>query len=242
MEKFSKVALVTGGSKGIGKACVQKLAEDGFKVIIHYRSGEQEAKELAESIPEASTIHADLSEQQSTLDMMKEIKSAHGRLDVLVNNAGVCIDQLLMLAKEDSFDTMFNTNIKSNFLLCKAASRLMLKKKWGRIINITSVVGHMGNPGQSLYSSTKGALTSFTKSIASELASVGITCNCVAPGFIQTAMTGKLNDEQKEKLMEKIPMKRMGVPEDIANSVSFLASDAASYVTGTTIHVNGGMY
>ncbi len=242
MNDTKKIALVTGGSKGIGRACVTELSKRGFKVLIHYRSGKEDALSLAGSLPDADTFGADLSSPEATQNMMKEIKSKYGRLDVLVNNAGVCVDQLVMLAKEDAFDKMFSTNMKSIFLMSKAASRLMLKQKWGRIVNITSVVGHMGNPGQSLYSSTKGAVTAFTKSIASELASVGITCNCVAPGFIKTAMTDKLNDEQKTGLMEKIPMKRMGTPEDIASAVGFLVSDSAAYISGTTIHVNGGMY
>ena len=242
MNDSRRIALITGGSKGIGKACVTQLSEQGFKVLIHYRSGKDEAEALAASLPEAETFGADLSDPEAAQSMMKDIKAKHGRLDVLVNNAGVCVDQLVMLAKEDAFDKMFSTNMKSIFVMSKFASRLMLKQKWGRIVNITSVVGHMGNPGQSLYSSTKGAVTAFTKSIASELASVGITCNCIAPGFIKTAMTDKLNDEQKAGLMERIPMKRMGTPEDIASAVGFLVSDSAAYISGTTIHVNGGMY
>jgi 3-oxoacyl-[acyl-carrier protein] reductase len=173
---------------------------------------------------------------------MKNIKASFGGLYAVVNNAGMTLDKLLMLTKADDFDRIFNVNMKPVFLLSKLASKMMLKKREGRIINISSVVGFKGNPGQSLYTATKGAITSFTKSVAAELAGAGITVNSVAPGFIKTAMTDQLNEQQQEAILSQIPMKKVGEPSDIANAVEFLLSEKASYITGTTIHVNGGMF
>lgn len=237
-----RIALVTGASRGIGAACAKRLDQDGFKVIVHYRSGEEEATQLASQLNNAVTMQADLGDPDSCAELVKRIKSECGGLDVLVNNAGMCIDQVLMFAKPDDFEKLFQVNVRSIFLLSKLGGKLMVRKKKGRIINLTSVVGFTGNGGQSMYASTKAAIVGFTKSIASELAGFGITCNCIAPGFIDTDMTKKLDDDTREKILESVPMKRLGNPEDIANAVAFLASDDAAYITGSTVHVNGGMY
>ncbi|RZA17296.1 MAG: SDR family oxidoreductase, partial [Proteobacteria bacterium] len=174
--------------------------------------------------------------------LAKSVKEAFGRIDVLVNNAGMSIDQLITFAKPGDFDQILNVNLKSVFNLTKAVSRFMIKQKSGSIINLTSVVGHTGNGGQSMYAASKGAITAFTKSIAVDLAGFGIRANCVAPGFIKTDMTESLSDEVKDAISAKIPLKRLGSAEEVANCVAFLASSEASYITGSTLHVNGGMY
>ncbi len=242
MNMEQKVALVTGASRGIGKAIAQSLSQKGYLVAIHYRSQESKAQELAESIPGAKIFQADLGSEESCAALAKNVKEAFGRIDVLVNNAGMSIDQLITFAKPADFDQILNVNLKSVFNLTKAVSRFMIKQKSGSIINLTSVVGHTGNGGQSMYAASKGAITAFTKSIAVDLAGFGIRANCVAPGFIKTDMTDALSDEVKEGISSKIPLKRLGSPEEVANCVGFLASDDASYITGSTLHVNGGMY
>jgi 3-oxoacyl-[acyl-carrier protein] reductase len=170
------------------------------------------------------------------------VKEAFGRIDVLVNNAGMSIDQLITFAKPSDFDQILDVNLKSVFNLTKSVSKHMIKQKSGRIINLTSVVGHTGNAGQSMYAASKGAITAFTKSIAADLAGFGILANCVAPGFIKTDMTDALPNEAKEAILGKVPLKRLGSPDEVAACVCFLASDGASYITGSTLHVNGGMY
>ncbi len=237
-----RVALVTGGSKGIGRACCRKLSKDGYHVAIHYRSKREEAEKVAEEIGDCSLYHADLGQEPDCLDLMKNIKADHGRLDVLVNNAGVSLNKLLAFSKATDFEAIMNTNFRSVFLLSKAAYRLMLRKKSGSIINIGSVVSSTGNSGQTLYTASKGALTSFTKSLALELGSAGIRCNTVAPGYIKTDMTGEIPEELQQKALENIPLGHFGEPEDIAKAVSFLASNDSAYITGTTLHVNGGLY
>ncbi len=237
-----KVALVTGASRGIGKAIAQSLSQKGYLVAIHYRSQESKAQELAESIPGSKIFQADLGSEESCATLAKNVKEAFGRIDVLVNNAGMSIDQLITFAKPADFDQILNVNLKSVFNLTKAVSRFMIKQKSGSIINLTSVVGHTGNGGQSMYAASKGAITAFTKSIAVDLAGFGIRANCVAPGFIKTDMTDALSDDVKEGISSKIPLKRLGSPEEVASCVNFLASDEASYITGSTLHVNGGMY
>lgn len=237
-----KVALVTGASRGIGKAIAQSLGQKGYLVAIHFRSQESQAQELAQSIKGAKIFQADLGNEESCAQLAKNVKEAFGRIDVLVNNAGMSVDQLITFAKPADFDQILNVNLKSVFNLTKAVSRFMIKQKGGSIINLTSVVGHTGNGGQSMYAASKGAITAFTKSIAVDLASFGIRANCVAPGFIKTDMTDSLADEVKEGIFAKIPLKRLGNPEEVAHCVGFLASSEASYITGSTIHVNGGMY
>ncbi|MES2745415.1 MAG: beta-ketoacyl-ACP reductase [Bdellovibrionota bacterium] len=237
-----KVALVTGASRGIGKAIAQSLSQKGYLIAIHYRSQESKAQELAESVPGSRIFQADLGSEESCTQLAKSVKEAFGRIDVLVNNAGMSIDQLITFAKPGDFDQILNVNLKSVFNLTKAVSRFMIKQKSGSIINLTSVVGHTGNGGQSMYAASKGAITAFTKSIAVDLAGFGIRANCVAPGFIKTDMTESLSDEVKDAISAKIPLKRLGSAEEVANCVAFLASSEASYITGSTLHVNGGMY
>ena len=237
-----KVALVTGASRGIGKAIARNLATAGYKVAIHYRSNKDSAEALSKEIADSKIFCADLGNEDECVSLAKSVKAEMGRIDVLVNNAGMSIDQVLTFAKPTDFSRLLDVNLKSVFNLSKASSRFMIRQKTGSIINITSVVGHTGNAGQSMYAATKGAITAFTKSIAADLAPFGIRANCIAPGFIETDMTDALDDEVKEKIMEKVPLKRLGQAEDIANAVEFLASDKSAYCTGSTLHVNGGMY
>ena len=238
-----KVALVTGGSKGIGAGCALALAHAGFRLAIHYRSGEAEAHALAKQLPgEPKVFGADLTSPGACEDLVKRVKAELGSLDVLVNNAGISIDQILPFAKADDLDLMMATNLKPVFLLSKFAGKQMIRQKWGRIVNLSSVVGYTGNGGQSMYAATKGAITAFTKSIAVDLAGFGITANCVAPGLIDTDMTAKIPDGAKAQIVGKIPLRRAGTPADVGAAVAFLCSDGAAYITGSTIHVNGGMY
>jgi 3-oxoacyl-[acyl-carrier protein] reductase len=237
-----KVALITGSSRGIGKACAEALAAEGYKIAVHYRSGEAEAKALCQKLGDAMPFRADLSDNTACTELVKVVKQEMGRIDVLVNNAGQTADQLITFAKPEDFDRLISVNLKPVFLLTKLVSRHMIKQKEGRIINLSSVVGYTGNAGQSIYAATKGAITSFTKSIAKELAQFGILANTVAPGFIQTDMTEVLPPEVKEHILATVPLKRLGTAEEVANIVAFLSSDKASYVTGSTFHVNGGMY
>lgn len=242
MTESGKVALVTGASRGIGAACAAALSQAGFRVAIHYRGSEEKAKALSESLPGSMCFKADLSIADECQNLVKIVSSQLGPIHTLVNNAGMSIDQLLPFAKPEDFDTLISTNLKPVFLLSKFVSKGMIRQKSGRIINIASVVGYTGNGGQSMYAATKGGITAFTKSIAVDLAQFGVLVNCIAPGFIQTDMTEALPDQAKEAAMAKIPLKKFGRPEDIANAVAFLASDHAAYITGSTIHVNGGMY
>ncbi|MCX6116847.1 MAG: beta-ketoacyl-ACP reductase [Proteobacteria bacterium] len=237
-----RVALVTGASRGIGAACALALAKEGFKIAIHYRGSEEKAIELAKRIPDAKIFRADLSNAEECQNLIKQVTQELGPIAVLVNNAGLSIDQVLPFAKPEDFETLLSTNLRPVFLLSKLCTKGMIRQKFGRIINIASVVGYTGNGGQSMYSATKGAITAFTKSIAIDLAGFGILANCVAPGFIQTDMTDALPDAAKEGAMAKIPLKKFGRPEDIGNAVAFLASEKAAYITGSTIHVNGGMF
>lgn len=242
-DQNQRVALVTGASRGIGAAVAVALGQAGYKVAVHYNSNEAKAREVCDRIPAGGSraFRFDLSQPDACQDLVKAVKDELGGLDVLVNNAGIAIDQLLAFAKPDDFDKLIATNLKPVFLLSKYGAKMMIRKKWGRIINLSSVVGHTGNAGQSMYAATKSAITGFTKSIAAELAGFGITANCVAPGFIATDMTEALTEEQRTAILTRVPLKRLGTPEDIAGAVAFLASDQASYITGATLHVNGGM-
>lgn len=238
----NKVALVTGASRGIGRACAQALSKDGYKIAIHYRSGEDAAISLAKEIGEAKTFQADLANEDDCKNLVKQVKQDMGRIDVLVNNAGMSIDQVITFAKPDDFDKILSVNLKPVFLLSKLVTKVMIKQKEGHIINMSSVVGHTGNAGQSMYAASKGGITAFTKSISMDLAPFGIKANCIAPGFIGTDMTDTLPEEAREAILQKIPMRRLGQPQEVASVVSFLCSEQASYITGSTIHVNGGMY
>lgn len=237
-----KIALVTGASRGIGAACALRLGQAGYKVAIHFRSREDLARKICDQIPGSMPVQLDLSENGACEKLVKLVKDEMGGLDVLVNNAGISIDGLLPFAKPEDFDQLIQTNLKPVFLLSKFAAKQMIRRKWGRIINLSSVVGFTGNAGQSLYSMTKAAITGFTKSAALDLSKFGITVNSVAPGFIQTDMTGALPPEVQEQILAKVPMGRLGTPQDIANAVNFLASEEAGYITGSTLHVNGGMF
>lgn len=240
-----KVALVTGAGRGIGRAIAIKLAEEGAKVVINYRSSEKEAKELVEEIKHkggiAEAVQGDVSFPEEAEKVVKFATDTFGRLDILVNNAGITKDTLLLRMKEEDFDKVLQVNLKSVFNCTKHASSIMLKQKCGRIINISSVIGLIGNAGQANYAAAKAGIIGFTKSIAKELGARGITVNAIAPGFITTDMTEVLSDKVKEKLLESVPLKRLGSPEDVANCAAFLASDNAAYITGQVINIDGGM-
>jgi 3-oxoacyl-[acyl-carrier protein] reductase len=236
-----KVALVTGASGGIGRAVAIALAHQGAKVVL---TGTRIGA-LEETASQISTPHtlivANLGDTATPDSLVDQVIKQYGRLDILVNNAGITRDGLLMRMKDSDWADVLDINLTSVMRLCRAAMKPMMKARIGRIINITSVVGQMGNAGQTNYVAAKAGLTGFSKALAQELASRNITVNAIAPGFIDTAMTGKLNDEQKKAMLARIPLASFGVPEDIAASTVYLASDEARYVTGQTLHVNGGM-
>ena len=239
-----KVALVTGASRGLGKAIALALAAEGASIAAVARS-EAALAETIEAIRAASgtaePFALDVSDDAAVDATIEKIAARFGHIDVLVNNAGITRDGLLMRMKSEDWDTVLDTNLKGAFLLTKPVSRLMIKQRAGRIINISSVIGLMGNAGQANYAASKAGLIGFTKSIAREFASRGITCNVVCPGFIETDMTKGLGEDLRKKLMEKIPLARLGQPEDIAGVVAFLTSPAASYITGQILTVDGGM-
>jgi 3-oxoacyl-[acyl-carrier protein] reductase len=239
-----KVALVTGASRGIGAAIADTLARRGALVIgtATSESGAQAISARLAAIGDGCAGHVlDVNEPGAADDLVKAITAEAGAPTILVNNAGITRDQLLMRMKDDDWDAVLETNLRSVFRLSKACLRGMMKARFGRVVNIASVVGTTGNPGQANYAAAKAGMVGFSKSMAREVASRNITVNVVAPGFIDTDMTRALNDEQRETLMRDIPMGRLGAPEDIAEAVAYLASDAAAYVTGQTLHVNGGM-
>ncbi|MEL0035757.1 MAG: 3-oxoacyl-ACP reductase FabG [Gammaproteobacteria bacterium] len=239
----TKVALVTGASRGIGKAIAEALSAAGMTVI-GTATTESGAANIAEYLtPTGGTGMAlNVTDPDSVTEVLKAINEQFGAIDILVNNAGITRDNLLMRMKEDEWDAIMNTNLTAIFRLSKAVMRGMMKKRWGRIISIGSVVGSMGNAGQANYAAAKAGVIGFSKSLGREIANRGITVNVVAPGFIETDMTKALGDEQRDSLKSQIPAARLGTPEDIAATVAFLASDAAGYITGETINVNGGMH
>ncbi len=246
MDFNGKVALITGSSRGIGKSVAKDLASKGAFVIINYASNEQAAQSVKDEIEskggKCEIRGFDVSSYSQVNDEIDSIVKDHGELNFLVNNAGITRDTLLMRMKEEDWDDVINVNLKGVFNCTKAASKYMVKQKSGRIVNISSVVGEMGNPGQSNYSATKAGIIGFTKSVSRELASRNITVNSIAPGFIETDITSGLSDKVKEHYLGQIPLSRFGSPEDVSGVVSFLLSDAASYITGEVIRVNGGMY
>lgn len=241
-----KKALVTGASRGIGRAIAIALAEAGADVAVNYAGSEAAAAETAAAIEalgrKALLVKGDVGKADAFEAMVKSVLEAFGAIDILVNNAGITRDNLIMRMKEEEFDQVIETNLKGVFNGIKAVTRPMMKQRSGRIINISSVVGSLGNPGQANYVAAKAGVQGLTKASARELASRGITVNCIAPGFIETDMTDKLPAEMREQLSGQIPLARLGRPGDIASAVRFLASDAAAYMTGQTIHVDGGMY
>lgn len=245
MKLLGKVALVTGASRGIGRDIAIELAKAGANVAVNYAGSEARANEVVQEIQslgrEAFAVQCDVANADSVAEMVKQTIDRWGSLDILVNNAGITRDNLIMRMKEDEWDDVINTNLKGVFLCTKAVTRQMMKQKSGRIINISSVVGESGNAGQANYVAAKAGVIGLTKTTAKELAPRGITVNAVAPGFITTDMTDKLTDEIKEGMLKMIPLAKFGEPKDIANAVTFLASDDSRYITGQTIHVNGGM-
>lgn len=243
MEDSKKVALVTGASRGIGQAIALTLAKSGVTVI-GTATSESGAAAITEYLKEfgGRGVALNVNDKENIESAIKNITETEGDITILVNNAGITKDGLLLRMKEEDWDDVLGTNLKSVFMLVKATIRGMTKAKFGRIINIASVVGFMGNPGQVNYSAAKGGMIAMTKSLAKEFGSRNITANCVAPGFIQTDMTDKLSAEVQESYIKNIPLGRFGQVSDIANAVKYLASDDAGYVTGTTIHVNGGLY
>ena len=240
-----KVALVTGASRGIGRAIALKLAAEGAKVAINYAGNTAKAEEVKAEIEknggEAILVQADVADAVAVEAMVNATVEAFGQIDILVNNAGITRDGLMMRMKDEDFDAVINTNLKGVFYCTKLVSKLMMKKRSGRIINMASVVGLMGNAGQTNYAAAKAGVIGFSKSAAKELAARGITVNMVAPGFIDTDMTAAMTDKAREMTLTGIPLNRMGTPEDVANAVAFLVSDNASYITGQVINVDGGM-
>lgn len=241
----NKIALVTGGSRGIGRSIARALADAGAHVMISYRSATQEAQAVVDEIKakdrQSSAFQVDVSQFNPSREMVEQIVQQFQRLDILVNNAGITRDGLLMRMSEDDWDAVIDTNLKSVFNLTKAAIRPMMSQRSGKIINITSIAGIIGNAGQANYAASKAGIIGFTKAIAKELGSRNIQVNAVAPGFVETDMTAKLTDEQRKKLEENIPLRRTAKPEEIAGVVRFLASSDADYMTGQVICVDGGM-
>jgi 3-oxoacyl-[acyl-carrier protein] reductase len=246
MKLAGKVALVTGASRGIGKAIALTLAQAGADVIVNYAGSAQLAEEVSEQIKSLGrrsiAIKANVGNSQEVDAMVTSVLEQFGQIDILVNNAGITRDNLIMRMKEEDFDEVININLKGVFNCIKAVTRPMMKQRAGKIINLSSVVATLGNAGQANYVAAKAGVIGLTKTTARELASRGIQVNAIAPGFIETDMTGKLTDEIKNALMSQIPLGRFGQPEDIANLALFLASDDSAYITGQTLHVDGGMY
>lgn len=244
--KMTKNALVTGASRGIGRSIAVELAEEGYNVVVNYAGNKAKADAVVEEIKakgvESFAIQANVANGDEVKAMIKEVVSQFGTVDVLVNNAGITRDNLLMRMKESEWDDVIDTNLKGVFNCIQKVTPQMLRQKSGSIINLSSVVGAVGNPGQANYVATKAGVIGLTKSAAKELASRNITVNAVAPGFIVSDMTDVLSEDLKDQMLEQIPLSRFGEDKDIANTVSFLASDKAKYITGQTIHVNGGMF
>ncbi len=240
-----KTALVTGASRGIGRAVAIALAAAGAKVAVNYAGNDAAAEETKAAIEAvggtAILVKADIADCEAVEKMVADTVEAFGQIDILVNNAGITRDGLLMRMKNEDFDAVINTNLKGVYYTTKAVTKLMMKKRYGRIINMASVVGLTGNAGQANYAAAKAGVIGFSKTVAKELASRGITCNMVAPGLIATDMTKDLPEKAKEAMMTSIPLGRAGQPEDVAQAVLFLASDNASYITGQVINVDGGM-
>lgn len=246
MSLAGKAALVTGASRGIGREIALELARQGADVAVNYSGSESKANEVVDEIKalgrDAVAVKCNVSSSEEVAEMVKTAIDRFGKLDIIVNNAGITRDNLLMRMKEDEWDDVLNTNLKGVFLVTKAVTRQMMKQRNGRIINIASVVGAIGNPGQANYVAAKAGIIGLTKSTAKELSSRNITVNAIAPGFITTDMTDKLPEEVKTEMLKQIPLARFGESKDIAKMTAFLASDDSSYITGQTIHVNGGMF
>lgn len=245
-ELAGRVALVTGASRGIGRATAVLLAQHGAIVAVNYNSSAGPAEEVVQEIVaaggQATAFAADVADAAAAEKLIAEVVAKFGKLDILVNNAGITRDNLLMRMTLDEWDSVFNTNLRSMFVCCKAAMRGMLRQRSGRIINLTSVVGMSGNGGQANYAAAKAGVIGFTKSLAREVASRSITVNAVAPGYIETDIVAGIPDNLKAEMLKTIPLERPGQPQEVADAIAFLASDRAAYITGQVIGVNGGMY
>lgn len=245
MDFSGKTAVVTGGSRGIGRAVCLELAKGGANVVLCYAGNESAASETVSACEalgaKALAVKCNVSDGAQVKNLMDEAVKAFGRIDILVNNAGITRDGLLMMMKEEDFDAVISSNLRGTFLCMKAVSRLMMKQRCGRIVNLSSVVGLRGNAGQVNYAASKAGVIGMTKSLAKELASRGVTVNAVAPGFIDTDMTAAMTEAAKTATLAAIPMQRLGQPEDVAKAVAFLASDGAAYITGQVLAVDGGM-
>jgi len=244
MTFLGRVALVTGASQGIGRACALKLAQSGATLALAARSQEK-LQELVQQIEaaggKAAAFPLDVGDEEQIKSAFKAVIAQFGKIDILVNNAGITRDQLVMRMKRADWDSVLNTNLTSAYLCTQQAISSMLKQRWGRIINVTSIFGQMGQAGQANYAASKAGLIGLTMAIAREVGSRNITCNAVAPGFIETAMTSGLSEDFKQNAVKMIPLGRVGSPDDVASAVAFLASDEASYITGHVLNVNGGM-
>jgi 3-oxoacyl-[acyl-carrier protein] reductase len=243
-DQIQRVALVTGASRGLGKAIATQLAADGHHVVLVARSAdaiEAVAADITSSSGSAECRPCDLSDDAAVDALLEGVVESCGRLDILVNNAGITRDGLILRMSDEDFDAVITTNLRAAFRLCRAAARPMMRGRWGRMINIGSVVGVMGNPGQANYAAAKAGLIGMTKSIGKELGGKGITANVVAPGFIGTDMTNALPEQLVKEAVAKLPLKRLGLPEEIAHAVSFLASEKAAYITGHVLAVDGGL-
>ncbi|MDQ6596928.1 MULTISPECIES: 3-oxoacyl-[acyl-carrier-protein] reductase [Bacillus] len=245
MNLAGKAVLVTGASRGIGREIALELARQGANVAVNFAGSEAKANEVVDEIKalgrDAFTVKCDVSNSEEVASMVKETVDRFGKLDILVNNAGITKDNLLMRMKEEEWDDVISINLKGVFLCTKAVTRQMMKQRFGRIINIASIVGVSGNPGQANYVAAKAGVIGLTKTTAKELAARNITVNAIAPGFITTDMTDKLTEDIKTEMLKQIPLARFGEPKDIAKVTAFLASDDSSYMTGQTLHIDGGM-
>lgn len=245
-ELDGRVALVTGASRGIGRATALRLAELGAQVAVNYNASATPAEELVSQIAagggSAAAFAADVSDSNAASGLIKAVIDKFGKLDILVNNAGIVRDNIMMRMSLDDWDAVFNTNLRSMFVLAQAALRGMMRNRWGRVINLTSVVALSGNSGQANYSAAKAGVIGLTKSLAREYASRSITVNAIAPGYIDTDIVAVIPENLKEEMLKQIPLGRIGKPEEIADAIAFLASDRAGYITGQVISVNGGMY
>jgi 3-oxoacyl-[acyl-carrier protein] reductase len=240
-----RVAIVTGGTRGIGRAIALRLAAEGANVAVSYRSNDDAAEETAEAVRAAGVacevFKGDVASPEDVQALFKGVSDVFGRVDILVNNAGITRDNIMMRMKEDEFDEVLRTNLGGTYLCTRAALRPMVRARWGRIVNVSSVVGLVGNAGQANYAASKAGIIGFTKSVAREVAKRGITANAVAPGYVETELTGSLPEEVKDQIRSQVPMGRFGEAEEVAEVVVFLAGEGAGYVTGQTIAVDGGM-
>lgn len=245
MSLAARVAVVTGGGRGIGRAIAQKLGAEGAKVAISYRSNDEAAKETARLVREVGgeceVFKGDISEADDVKALFEGVSEAFGPVEILVNNAGTTRDNIMLRMKDEEFDEVIDTNLRGAYLCTRAVLRQMVRNRWGRIINVSSVVGLAGNAGQANYAASKAGLLGFTKSVAREVAERGITVNAVAPGYVETELTGSLDDSIKQQILGQVPTGRFGEPGEIAEVVAFLSGQGAAYVTGQTIGVDGGM-